>query len=1261
MAPEADMDSHIALDELQLTEDIDLIAAVVERAVPAEQRARLLSPASPQLLRVLPDKAMVSLALLADCLQVAHATMIADGSISQDEIDAAFPLLFLASKWYARSIRGYQPFTRLTHDDSRGFLSAYERDTSPFGYAHRDTRWLGLELCRHAAVAGDGAALDVYEQMILRLMDALARVAGTSVEEKRARARVEELLRVRRSLAQAATVESGDVDRRVKSFLTPGLRVFTSVAQAHSVWDRDPFDIETVHADVRSAFDNLVDRAVTPIRHDHGRILLVLGESGSGKTHLLRAFRADLHGRRLGYACYAQLHSRADDYAHYLLGNLVDSLGQPYDRPADERSALLLLSNGLLDLLGSGMAEQVEQLRAGEWPDQAALGQFVSELADELLTVEDLVGFDPDFLRVMLCLQRRDPKTTTRVVKYLRCENMNAYDRAYLADAVPRTGPDDAMRMIAQIGRLAWITQGGALVLLVDQVEDSFAADGALSFQRAVDTLRRLVEFVPSAVAVIACLDDLWRTVRPTLTNAALDRLERDPPVHSLVVNRSYEEIEAIVARRLSWLYGQTGATFRDDDPLFPVPAGELRARTNRRTRDVLDYCHRFREACIGAGAVLPGIDGGGREPTPIVTPALESRDLRLDAFDIAWNDAHTNPALELPEEETALLGVLEDAARFCDGELAGQPRLRVGRSDDLLTVDITLGSHVRRLAIGITNKGFQRGAFARQIETLRAHAGDRTPIAVRTTEYPAGKPSHQAISALRQAGGRNLVLSAGDLRALVAMSGFAPSARAEQLARWRADRRPIASLPSVRAIFDLDDTPDEVPAVTAPAAAHTPTASPMVSTEPTAPHRREREATRPPPAGEPLVGHTVSFRREPVTVTLPMLCRHTAVLGAPGSGKTTLALNLVEQAAARGVAIVLVDRKGDLAAYARPAWWKEPAGDLERNQRKQSLAERVDVRLFTPGNEVGRTLAFDVVPRTDGVPSHEASRLVAYAAHALASMMKLGDAGADGSRRAILREAVAVLAEHGEHRSLPSLIDLIHERGPDLVARVPRFDDKHFARLVNDLETLRVSHGDLFDDGAEQLAASTLLEPAADGRSAFTVVSTKFLGDQHRVQFWVARLLVELSRWASRAPSETLQALVMFDEADLYLPAGASKPSTKEPMQDLLRRGRSGGVGVMLASQSPGDFDYRVRDLITTWFVGKIGDKRSIDKMKPLFEGRAGVAAKLAQQATGRFIAMGEGTAREIAAEPSLMKTEQLSEVEILELASAGRQAAAR
>jgi len=1266
---------QIELDELQLTEDIDRIAAVIERAVPNAARAQLLGGAvADQLLRQLPDKAMISLALLSDCLAVAHATMVADGRVTQDEIDASFPLLYLASKWYARAVRGYQPFARLTHDDVRGFLASYERDTSPFGYGHRGTRWLGLELCRHAAVAGDAAALDVYEQMLDRLMDALARVAGATPEETRARARIAELVRVRRSLAAAATVEPAHLDRRARSFLTPGPRAFTSVAQAHSMWERDPFDVESVHADVRAAFEGLIDRATTPIRHDHGRIMLVLGESGSGKTHLLRAFRASLHGRRLGYAVYAQLQSRAEDYARYLIGNVVDSLGQPYDRPDDERSGLLLLSNGLVDLLGSPMAEAVDRLRTGDWDDPRALGDFVNGLVDELFTVEDLAGFDPDFLRAVLCLQRRDPRTTSRVIKYLRCEDMNAYDRAYLGDVVPRTDPDDAMRVLDQIGRLAWVTQAGALVILVDQVEDSFAVDGALSFQRAVDTLRRLVEHLPSAVAVIACLDDLWQTVRPRLTQAALDRLERDPAVQRLVVNRTYEEIEAIVSRRLQWLYEQAGASFHPEEPVYPIPARELRDRANRRTRDILDYCHRFREACLAAGRLLDGLDGARLEAPPLPPPPAG-----LDIVDTTWNDAR-NAAVDLPEEDDEIIAAIAAAARMCGDELAGGLRVDTARTGDILAVDLGSESAVRRLAIGVANKGYQRGAFGRQVEAIRSGAHDRAVVVVRTSEYPAGKGTHQVISALRQSGGRNVVLTAGDLRAIVAMTSFAPAASAEVVALWRHERQPIASLASVRELFDLDAL--EAAMIEEPArpeageAGGEKEAEAEKEGEKEAEAGGEKEAERAGGAASRgtgfALGVTRGFRREPVLLPAQLLCRHTAVLGTPGSGKTTLALNLLEQAAASGVAVLLVDRKGDLAAYARPDWWRRPSDDVER--RRRELAERTDVRLFTPGSEIGRPLSFGVVPRLDGLPAHERARAITFAAHALASMMKLAEIGESGSRRAILREAIAVLAEAGHtaadglagHRTpraadaagrdLPSLIQLVHERHDELVARVPLFSDKLFSKLVNELETLRVASPELFDAGAEQLTAETLLAPARDGRTAFTIVSTKFLGDTYRVQFWIARLLVELARWSSRAPANKLQALLMFDEADLYLPAGASKPPSKEPMQELLRRGRAGGVGVILASQSPGDFDYRVRDLITTWFVGKIGDRRSIDKMKPLFEGvRAGVAQRLPQQATGQFVLMSEGTVRDIDARPSLMVTEQLPEAELLALAGRG------
>jgi DNA helicase HerA-like ATPase len=131
-------------------------------------------------------------------------------------------------------------------------------------------------------------------------------------------------------------------------------------------------------------------------------------------------------------------------------------------------------------------------------------------------------------------------------------------------------------------------------------------------------------------------------------------------------------------------------------------------------------------------------------------------------------------------------------------------------------------------------------------------------------------------------------------------------------------------------------------------------------------------------------------------------------------------------------------------------------------------------------------------------------------------------------------------------------------------------------------------------------------------------------------------RMLVELARWASRHPSPRLQALVLLDEADIYLSA-TSKPATKQPTQELLRRGRSAGLGVLLATQSPGDFDYKCRDNIRTWCVGRVAEKTAVDKMKPLLgDYRGNPAAKLVGARTGEFFVLADGEVSELKAHRS-------------------------
>ena len=177
---------------------------------------------------------------------------------------------------------------------------------------------------------------------------------------------------------------------------------------------------------------------------------------------------------------------------------------------------------------------------------------------------------------------------------------------------------------------------------------------------------------------------------------------------------------------------------------------------------------------------------------------------------------------------------------------------------------------------------------------------------------------------------------------------------------------------------------------------------------------------------------------------------------------------------------------------------------------------------------------------------------------------------------------------------------------------------------------------------------------PPPGGKPRLSIINTSAFTDLSVLQFWVSRLLIELSRLARRRPAKTLQAVAFFDEADAYVPAVGSPP-TKEPMFDLLRRARSTGIGVLLATQNPGDFDYKARDNIGTWLVGKVAQDRAIEKMRNLLGNYPNVSSRLATQPTGHFFVLANGQSLEIKSDRSLMATEQMSEQEVAELARTG------
>ena len=772
-------------------------------------------------------------------------------------------------------------------------------------------------------------------------------------------------------------------------------------------------------------------------------------------------------------------------------------------------------------------------------------------------------------------------------------------------------------------------------------------------------------------------MEDYYDALRGYLDKAALDRIENDPPPLMLKGQRTWEEVVGVVGIHLRYLFDYFDFPPDNLVPTYPVPEQLLRDQVKQTTRTVLTVCKDYRERCMKAGELVSGGRDNGPPPRP--NPDLEQA---LLDFDQAWNDFLASFEISPPDDDKALTRLLAQSIELCSDEI--DTGHRFATHADGLDINVRVESKMGAgsapaLLVCICNKAPQAGTLGKQIEGLLERASKRlpasTPIVVRSTEYRPTSPKAaitKLFAQLAASGGRYVIVPDSAWRAMAASQPFHSAQRsARHFREWLHRAKPLARLKPLREILGLDD----LQALTASQAAV------VFPAENTAEEKeslsREAETVGPTdkagsltsrgpvstsssfpqiPPDHVLVGHVRNRREEHVLLATAKFTKHTAFLGGTGSGKTTAALNVIEQLLMRGIPALLVDRKGDLVTYARDEIWVHSPQDPILAERQRVLRQRLDVAVYTPGHPNGRPIMLPVAPDQLGeMKSAERQQLARQAAHSLGEMLGYKTTGKNASRISVMVKAIELMAEQNhESITLEAPIKYIHERDNALISAIGVLDVKLFDSLLEALQTLLINRQLLFPTVGEPLRAEDLLgvgPVARADRTRLSVISTKFLGDIANIQFWVAQLLLELARWMSKSPSPTLQAVVMFDEADLYLPAN-SKPATKEPMENLLKRARSAGVGIMLGTQSPGDFDYKSRENIDTWFIGKIKENTAIQKMKPMLSDlKRDIGAELAGQETGDFHLVHNGEVTRIRSQRSLVETKQLSEDEILAL----------
>jgi hypothetical protein len=357
-------------------------------------------------------------------------------------------------------------------------------------------------------------------------------------------------------------------------------------------------------------------------------------------------------------------------------------------------------------------------------------------------------------------------------------------------------------------------------------------------------------------------------------------------------------------------------------------------------------------------------------------------------------------------------------------------------------------------------------------------------------------------------------------------------------------------------------------------------------------------------------------------------LLTHGMIVGMTGSGKTGLAIAMIEEALRQGVPVLAIDPKGDLGnllllfekldAAAFTPWIDADAARREGKSVEALGAETAaawskgladwglgaadvaalkqarDAVIYTPGSTAGVPLNILQSLDAPSVPFESAAEdlrdEIAGIASGLLGLLHI-DADPIQSREHILISAIVEAAwRKGKGLSLEALITSVATPPFDKLGALPVetvYPAKERQGLMMSLNNLLASPSFEGFRAGEPLDIETMFH-APGGKPRLSIVYTAHLSDEERL-FVTALLLDKVKTWMRRqSGTSELRALVYMDEVFGYFPPTANPP-TKRPLLTLLKQARAQGVGVVLATQNPVDLDYKALANMGTWLVGTL------------------------------------------------------------------------
>lgn len=281
---------------------------------------------------------------------------------------------------------------------------------------------------------------------------------------------------------------------------------------------------------------------------------------------------------------------------------------------------------------------------------------------------------------------------------------------------------------------------------------------------------------------------------------------------------------------------------------------------------------------------------------------------------------------------------------------------------------------------------------------------------------------------------------------------------------------------------------------------------------------------------------------------------------------------------------------------------------DAEKNP--SGYAQKAEVVVFTPASHAGVPICVDPVPQPlDSLQGRERTRAVSGTAQMLVGLLGYESdtddaAGLAAAFDALLTQelqAGTMPQDLGEFSSLVGALD--DERLQTLerfvALRTLAQAKRRLARL--DVGVRRL----LFHDGVPLDIDILLGRGEESDKTRISLIYLNSLQDQNDKEYLLAALSEALYRWMLEHPSPTPQALFYVDEIAPFLPP-VRMPACKPALSMLLKQARKYGVSCLMATQNPGDVDYKAPGQFGTRAQGRLTTRQDIKKVQPTIQSLA-------------------------------------------------------